>query len=65
MDRVPRAWMKPLDDDYRAKPLPERKRRPWRATVLGRAVMAPIDRLLTSGHITLRQVGRFTLSPTA
>lgn len=45
MDRVPRAWMKPLDDDYRAKPLPERKRRPWRATVLGRAVMVPIDRL--------------------
>lgn len=45
MDRVPRAWMKPLDDDYKAKPLPERKRRPWRETALGRAVMVPIDRL--------------------
>ncbi len=45
MDRVPRAWMKPLDDDYKAKPLPERKRRPWRETVVGRAVMVPIDRL--------------------
>ena len=45
MDRVPRAWMKPLDDDYKVKPLPERKRRPWRETALGRAVMVPIDRL--------------------
>ena len=45
MDRVPRAWMKPLDDDYKAKPLPERKRRPWRETALGGAVMVPIDRL--------------------
>lgn len=45
MDRVPRAWMKPLDDDYKAKPLPEPKRRPWRETALGRAVMVPIDGL--------------------
>lgn len=45
MDRVPRAWMKPLDDDYKAKPLPERKRRPWGETALGRAVMVPIRRL--------------------
>lgn len=45
MDRVPRAWMKPLDDDYKAKPLPEPKRRPWRETAVGRAVMVPIDRL--------------------
>lgn len=45
MDRVPRAWMKPLDDDYKAKPLPEPKRRPWRETAIGRAAMVPIDRL--------------------
>ena len=45
MDRVPRAWMKPLDDDYKAKPLPERKRRPWQETAWGRVVMVPIHRL--------------------
>ena len=45
MSRVPRAWLKPLDDDYKAKPLPERKRRPWRETAVGRAVMIPIRRL--------------------
>ncbi len=45
MSRVPRAWMKPLDDDYKAKPLPERKRRPWSETTIGRAAMVPIRRL--------------------
>ena len=45
MSRVPRAWMKPLDKDYKAKPLPERKRRPWQETAWGRAVMVPIRRL--------------------
>jgi hypothetical protein len=45
MGRVPRAWMKPLDKDYKAKPLPVRKRRPWQETVWGRAVMVPIRRL--------------------
>ena len=45
MSRVPRAWLKPLDDDYKAKPLPERKRRPWRETAWGRAAMVPIRRL--------------------
>lgn len=45
MSRVPRAWMKPLDDDYKAKPLPERKRRPWSETTFGRAAMVPIRRL--------------------
>ena len=45
MSRVPRAWLKPLDDDYKAKPLPERKRRPWRETAVGRAAMVPIRRL--------------------
>ncbi len=45
MGRVPRAWMKPLEDDYKVKPLPERKRRPFHETVVGRAVMVPIRRL--------------------
>ena len=45
MGRVPRAWMKPLDEDYKVKPLPVRKRRPWQETVWGRAVMVPIRRL--------------------
>ena len=45
MGRVPRAWMKPLDKDYKAKPLPVRKRRPWQETAWGRVVMVPIRRL--------------------
>ena len=45
MSRVPRAWMKPLDDDYKAKPLPEPKRRPWQESAWGRAVMVPIRRV--------------------
>ena len=45
MSRVPRAWMKPLDKDYKAKPLPVRKRRPWQETAWGRVVMVPIRRL--------------------
>ena len=45
MGRVPRAWMKPLDKDYKAKPLPVRKRRPWQETAWGRVAMVPIRRL--------------------
>ena len=45
MSRVPRAWMKPLDEDYKAKPLPVRKRRPWQETAWGRVVMVPIRHL--------------------
>ena len=45
MGRVPRAWMKPLDKDYKAKPLPVRKRRSWQETAWGRVVMVPIRRL--------------------
>ena len=45
MGRVPRAWMKPLEDDYKVKPLPERKRRLFRETAVGRAVLVPIRRL--------------------
>jgi hypothetical protein len=51
MDRVPKAWTKSASsqtrfhDDYKVKPLPERKRRPWKETAVGRAVMVPIRRL--------------------
>ena len=45
MGRVPRAWMKPLDEDYKAKPLPVRKRPSWQETAWGRVAMVPIRRL--------------------